>query len=176
MVSSTLTRLRPRLIAPLLPRVVPLMRQWAEDTIIIPAGPCKGEPFRCDTQPFARLFLDEVDTGQWERIATTGPTQTGKSLICYVIPVLYHLFAVVETVAAGLPNLNIAQDKWAEDFLPVIEAAPALRELLPIRGEGSRGGVGQGFGRAGRGVVFFATVGREAVKSQVSRGATLSAR
>ncbi|KKN53094.1 hypothetical protein LCGC14_0606060 [marine sediment metagenome] len=132
--------LQSRLIASILPRPIPSMREWAESTIIIPDGPHKGEPFSCDTQPFARLFFDEVDSGRWERIATTGPTQTGKSLICYVIPILYHLFAIGETVVAGIPTMDIAHDKWFEDFLPVIEASPELRVMLPTRGEGSRGG------------------------------------
>lgn len=129
-----------RCFASVLPRRIPSMREWAESTIIIPDGPHKGEPFSCITQPFSSLFFDSVDSGEWDRIATTGPTQTGKSLICYVIPVLYHLFAIGETVVAGLPTMAMADDKWAEDFLPVIMASPELREMLPTRGEGSRGG------------------------------------
>jgi hypothetical protein len=85
--------------------------------------------FDADLQPFARLFLLELDSGRWDRIVCTGPTQTGKSLICYVIPVLYHLFAIGETVVAGLPTADMADDKWSMDFLPVIEASPTLREL-----------------------------------------------
>lgn len=116
------------------------MCEWAESTIVIPDGPYKGQAFDCRVQPFSGLFFDEVDSGRWERIATTGPTQTGKSLICYVIPVAWHLFAVRETVVAGLPTLDIAQDKWGEDLLPVIEASPELAAMLPKHGEGSRGG------------------------------------
>jgi phage terminase large subunit GpA-like protein len=140
MKSSTLSDLRSRLAEPILPSLIPSMREWAESTIVIPDGPSKGELFSCNTQPFSRLFFDAVDSGEWERIATTGPTQTGKSLICYVIPVLYHLFAIGETVVAGLPTMAMADDKWAEDLLPVIMASPELREMLPTRGEGSRGG------------------------------------
>lgn len=116
------------------------MRAWAESTIIVPDGPYKGERFSCDTQPFSGLFFDEIDSGKWERIAATGPTQTGKTLISFVIPVLHHLAAIGETVVAGLPLMDIAHDKWAEDFTPVIEASPELRSMLPARGEGSRGG------------------------------------
>lgn len=134
------TAVQQRFLAAVVPRRIPSMRTWAESTIIVPDGPHKGERFDCNTQPFSRLFFDTVDSGRWERIVATGPTQTGKSLICYVIPVLYHLFAVGETVVAGLPTMDIAQDKWTEDFLPVIEASPELRELLPSKGEGSRGG------------------------------------
>lgn len=137
---TTLENLRPRLAAVLTPRAVPSMREWAEQTIVIPDGPYKGQAFDCTTQPFAGLFFDQVDSGRWDTIVATGPTQTGKSLICYVIPVLYHLFAVGETVVAGLPTLDIAQDKWGEDLLPVIEASSELSAQLPRNGEGSRGG------------------------------------
>jgi phage terminase large subunit GpA-like protein len=116
------------------------MQQWAESNIVIPDGPYKGERFRCDIQPFSRLFFGAVDTGLWERIAATGPTQTGKSLICHVIPLTYHLFAVGETSVAGITSLDMVADKWSEDILPVIEASPKLRELLPVTGEGGRGG------------------------------------
>jgi phage terminase large subunit GpA-like protein len=85
------------------------------------------------------LFFAEVDSGRWSRVAATGPTQNGKTLMCYVIPVLYHLFEIQETVIVGLPTMDMANDKWTEDFLPVIEAS-RYRDLLPTKGEGSRGG------------------------------------
>lgn len=129
-----------KLKAALLPRAVPSMLQWAAENIVIPDGPHKGERFDPDTQPFARLFFQEVDSGRWDRIVATGPTQTGKSLVCYIVPTLYHLFAVGETVVAGLPTIDMADDKWSQDFLPVIEASPALRRLLPATGPGSRAG------------------------------------
>ncbi len=132
--------IRARLLREVFPRTIPPMREWAEQNIIIPDGPYKGEPFRCDVQPFSRLFFDEIDSGRWERIAATGPSQTGKSLICYVIPVAYHLFAVQETVVAGTPSLDVVADKWSEDLLPAIDASPHLSELLPTKGEGARGG------------------------------------
>lgn len=116
------------------------MRQWAEDTIIIPDGPFKGEPFRVETQPFSGLYLDAVDSRKWPRVAAVGPQQTGKSLLCYVLPVLYHLFGLNETVVAGVPTLLLANDKWEKDFRPTIDASPELAALLPIRGPGSRGG------------------------------------
>lgn len=60
--------------------------------------------------------------------------------MCYVLPVCWHLFEAAEGVIIGLPDMNLAQDKWGDDFLPVIEATPSMRDLLPTRGEGSRGG------------------------------------
>lgn len=130
----------PRLRKALVRNKPPSMLEWACRAIVVPDGPHKGQPFDPDVQPFARLFLSEVDSGKWDRIVATGPTQTGKSLICYVICVLYHLFALGETVVAGVPTLDMADDKWREDFLPVIEASPSLRALLPLKGAGSRAG------------------------------------
>ena len=129
-----------RLRESLLPSRLPLLLEWAQEHLVIPDGPRRGELFDPDVQPFSRIFLSAVDSGQYERIVATGPTQTGKTLICYVLPVLYHLFAVGETVVAGLPTIDMADDKWSQDFLPVIEASPTLQRLLPTIGPGSRSG------------------------------------
>ena len=129
-----------RLRESLLPRRARSVLEWATSTVVIPDGPAKGTMFDPETQPFSRLFLEALDSALWERIVATGPTQTGKSLICYVIPVLHHLFALNETVVAGLPTGDMSDDKWKEDFLPVIEASPELRRLLPATGPGSRSG------------------------------------
>jgi phage terminase large subunit GpA-like protein len=53
---------------------------------------------------------------------------------------MYHLFELQETVIIGLPTMQMAQDKWTEDLLPAIEASRYC-ELLPLTGEGSRGGM-----------------------------------
>lgn len=44
-----------------------------------------------------------------------------------------------ETVICGLPDMDMAGDKWREDILPVIEQS-RYRNLLPRSGSGSRGG------------------------------------
>src|SRR5262249_41212324 len=54
-------------------------------------------------------------------------------------PVLYQLFEAGETVIVGFPDMNMGNDKWMNDFLPVI-AASRYRDLLPTGGEGSRNG------------------------------------
>lgn len=118
------------------------MHAFAEQEIIIPDGPYKGRPFRCSRQPYSGLFLDAVDSGLWNRFVATGPTQSGKTTTCYVIPLLYHLFECGETVIGGIPDMYMALDKWTLDILPVIEAS-RYRELLPTTGVGSRGGMGK---------------------------------
>lgn len=115
------------------------MAEWAEQEVVLPNGPFATHRYRHFRHPVSKLFFDEIDSGRWSRIAALGPTQNGKTLMCYVIPTLYHLFELKETVIVGLPTMEMANDKWSEDFLPVIEAS-RFRELLPLRGEGSRGG------------------------------------
>ena len=115
------------------------MRQFAEDEIIIPEGPFNGRRFRCSRQPYTGLWLDQIDSGRWTRHVATGPTQSGKTLACFIVPLLYHLFEIGETVICGLPDMSMAADKWRVDILPVIERC-RYRDLLPSRGAASRGG------------------------------------
>lgn len=115
------------------------MRQWAEEEVIIPSGPFEGRKLRVDRQPYTGLLLEAFDAGHWNRFAVTGPTQSGKTLMASLVPLMYHLFEVGETAVFGLPKMAMASDKWREDILPVIERT-RYRELLPRRGGGSRGG------------------------------------
>jgi phage terminase large subunit GpA-like protein len=115
------------------------MREFAEQEVIIPDGPFEGRRFRCSRQPYSGLWFDAIDSGMWSRYVGTGPTQSGKTLSCFVIPMLYHLFEVGETVICGLPDMDMAGDKWREDILPVIEQS-RYRNLMPTSGSGSRGG------------------------------------
>lgn len=121
------------------PRALRTMRVFAEEEIIIPDGPFAGRRFRCSRQPYTALWFDQVDSNLWSRCVATGPTQSGKTLACFVIPLLYHLFEVGETVICGLPDMDMAADKWREDILPALERS-RYRDLLPQRGGGSRGG------------------------------------
>lgn len=113
--------------------------EWAEEMIRLPNGPASGERYRHYRHPVSKVYFDELDSGRWSRVAATGPTQNGKTLMCYVIPVMYHLFEMKETVIVGLPSIDMANDKWTEDFLPVIQASE-YASLIPTTGEGSRGG------------------------------------
>lgn len=119
--------------------VVRTMERWVEDEIRLPNGPFADEMYRHARHPVSRLWFRELGSGRWSRYASTGPSQNGKTLMCYGLPVLYHLFEIGETVIVGLPSMDMANDKWQQDFLPVIEASN-YRDLLPKSGEGSRGG------------------------------------
>ena len=83
-----------------------------------------------------------MDSGRWTRIFCTGCVQSGKSLICYVVPICYHLFEVVETTIAGAPTQDVNHDKWDKEIKPIILSSPGLRGLLPTKGPGSREGIG----------------------------------
>lgn len=117
------------------------MRDFAEAEIIIPNGPYQGRRFRADRQPFMVLWFDSIDEAQsagWNRFVVTGPSQSGKTLGCFVIPVLYHLFEIQEDVIVGLPDLDMAADKWKKDLLPVIQRTK-YASLLPNNGAGAKG-------------------------------------
>jgi phage terminase large subunit GpA-like protein len=115
------------------------MRQFAEEELILPTGPHEGRRFRIDRNPFAGLLFDAIDSGLWRRFAVTGPQQSGKTLQAFVLPILYHLFEMKETVIVGLPMMDMAADKWLEDIRPAIEQT-RYRDLLPTGGAGSKGG------------------------------------
>jgi len=102
------------------------LRQFAEQEIVVPDGPYAGRRFRCSRQPYSGLWFDAVDSGRWSRCVATGPTQSGKTLSCFVIPLLYHLFEIGETVICGLPDMDMAGDKWREDILPAIDQSRAI--------------------------------------------------
>lgn len=115
------------------------MREFADTEIVIPDGRFEGRRYNTQRQPYSRLWFDLVDSGRWNRFAATGPTQSGKTLSCFIIPTLYHLFEVQETVICGVPQMEMAKDKWNEDLLPAIEKS-RYRDLLPLKGAGSKGG------------------------------------
>lgn len=115
------------------------MREFAEREIVIPNGPHEGRRFRCEYQPYSGLWFDAIDSGRWNRFVATGPVQSGKTLSCFAVPALYHLFGIGESIILGLPSMDTAEDKWKEDLLPVIERT-RFRDLIPDKGKGSRGG------------------------------------
>jgi phage terminase large subunit GpA-like protein len=146
-------------------RVRPLrtLREFVEQEIILPTGPFEGQLFRVDRHPVVGLLLDEL--AKWRRSAVTGPGQDGKSLCSFVVPILYHLFEVGEDVICGVPNVEMAADKWRDDILPAIEAS-RFKDLLPKRGAGSKGGkvVAVKF-RNGRVLRFMSGGGRDKSKA-----------
>lgn len=118
------------------PKQLRSIRGWAEDEVVIPSGPSEGYHFDSDRLPYSRLLLEEL--GDWQRHVVTGPTQSGKSFHAFVLVIMYYVFELGEDVIVGIPDINMAGDKWAEDILPVIEKSQ-YKDLLPKVGAGSKG-------------------------------------
>lgn len=116
------------------------MAEFAEQEIVLPSGPFEGRKFSMKRQPWTRLWFAEVDSGQYQECCATGPSQSGKTLCCSVIPALYTLFELGQTYIYGIPTIEMATDKWCEDFLPVIERSPFCMQYLPMRGSTARRG------------------------------------
>lgn len=121
------------------PRQLRTRLRWTEQEFIIPAGRVKNFRWTADRQPFAALLLKTMDAERYPRIVILGCTQSGKTQTGFVIPTLYHLFEIREDVICGLPDMDMASDKWNKDLRPAIEASP-YKHLLPDTGAGSRGG------------------------------------
>jgi phage terminase large subunit GpA-like protein len=115
------------------------MREFAESEIIIPTGVYESLRFSCTRQPYSALYFAAVENPYWNRVVAMGPSQSGKTLTCFIIPTLYHLFEIGETVICGLPSMDMATDKWNEDLLPAIERSK-YKEFLPRSGSASKGG------------------------------------
>lgn len=135
------------------PPLPPRKRGGRKNTAGTVAAPQAVEPHSLDVEDLgdARVV--------WRNFIAVGPTQSGKTLTCLIIPVMYHLFEVGETVICVVPDLNMVNDKWTKDFLPAIQAS-RYRTLLPTRGEGSRGGAVSNSVTFGNGVTLkFMTAG-----------------
>jgi hypothetical protein len=120
--------------------IIRTMREFAEQEIVLPGGRYEGRLYSTDRQPFTRLWFKEIDSGRWNRAGAFGSTQSGKTITFHIIPILYHLFEHREKVVVGIPDMNMAKDKWFENFEPVIRRT-RYADLLPDTGAGSRGGM-----------------------------------
>jgi hypothetical protein len=116
--------------------------RWLVEEVYLPndGGPFSGRRFRFEHQPIARLWANEIDSGRWNEFVYTGPSQSGKSFLGYVAPMLYHLTELNESIGFGVPLEEMAGDKWQADLRPVLEASHRLKRFLPRAGPGSAGG------------------------------------
>lgn len=121
------------------PRMVRTFREFAEQEIVLPDGPRAGLRFRCEYMPWTAAVLAEFSAGRYRRYIGSGPVQSGKTLLFFVLPILYHLFEIRENVIIGAPTEDIGKGMYEEKVLPVIQRS-RYRNLLPLKGPGSRGG------------------------------------
>lgn len=115
------------------------IREFAEQELIIPEGKYENHHFNCNRQPYSALLLDALSDTRFNRFAMLGCVQSGKTLQAFVIPLLYHLFEVKESVICGLPTIDMAEDKWNQEIWPALRRTPYRKEM-PDTGAGSRGG------------------------------------
>lgn len=115
------------------------MLDFAESEIVIPGGRFAGYRFSSQRQPFTRLWLNLVASGDFHEFNTTGAVQSGKTILAFVIPILYYLFERAENVIVGIPRLKDAMRKWGNDILPVLDRT-RYKDLKPSYGSGSKRG------------------------------------
>jgi hypothetical protein len=125
--------------AELRPRVRRTMRQFAEEEIILPNGPRENLRFSCAFMPWTGLVLDVFQSGKYRKFFLSGPAQSGKTLVGFVIPTIYQLFEMEDDVIIGVPDIGMAQGIYSEKILPIIQKS-RFADQLPVSGEGSRGG------------------------------------
>lgn len=116
--------------------------EFAEQELVLPNGPFEDDFWREDMQPWAALFIKEVEKQHKEgcnHINLMAPTQSGKTLNGQALICMYHTCEKSEDFVVGVPDLKMANDKWKEDIQPVLKAS-AYQDLLPITGPGSRDG------------------------------------
>lgn len=108
--------------------------------LIVPDGRMRGRRYTFEAQPVWRLWFEAIASGQWSEYVATGPSQSGKTLACFIAPMLYHLTELIEPYVLGVPYEAMVANKWEADVVPVMRASPELRALLPRHGSGSGGG------------------------------------
>ncbi len=113
--------------------------EFATQEIIIPEGQYRGRRFKIERQPYTGLYLAAASDPRWRVVNACGPSQSGKTLVSWVVPILYQLFEMRTNVVAGVPSEEIVKDKWQDDLLPAIRSTRYV-DLLPLRGAASRDG------------------------------------
>ncbi len=114
-------------------------RQFAEEELVLAQGPRRGLRFDTAFMPFTRLVLDEFDRGYYRRFFLSGAVQTGKTVLSFILPVMYHLFELGEDVIIGVPDVSLAQSIYDDRIKPSIVIS-RYHDLIPSKGSGSRGG------------------------------------
>lgn len=113
--------------------------EFAEACLVIPEGRYEGMRFKYDRQPFTRLLLKQLAKREYPRNAITGCVQSGKSLMGYVLVILYYTCELAERVVVALPTMKTAEAKWRHEIRPAM-CASGFAHLLPTVGQGSKHG------------------------------------
>ena len=115
---------------------MPSIEEFAREHIMVQTGPWAGRPFQPEKSPIARHFwpvLFDEDLTRYEHYSITGPSQSGKTLSAVIIPIVYTLFCLQESVILASPLMEIAGSKFSEEIWPMLKSDPALSALLLAR-------------------------------------------
>lgn len=132
--------------------------EFATTKIIVPDGPYAGEKYSLSRQPYSRHWFKAMDTGRYLEGVGVKPTQGGGTLTFVIIPLCKHLCHDRHTNVMGMPDTNMAADKWSVDIKPVI-LRTEYADLLPRKGPGSQGGFPPTITLDGGGVLRFMAAG-----------------
>ena len=118
------------------------IEQFAEEEVFLPndGGPFEGQLFAVRRQPFVSLLWKEMQSPRWSEVWVTGCVQSGKTLMAFVIPLVYMIVELKKSPIAAIPDGTMVSDKWSVDVEPVFKANREFEELLPVKGPGSKGG------------------------------------
>ena len=98
--------LRPREILPLY--------EWAMEHIRVPSGPHAGSRLSASAQPVSDLVLRAMSETTARAVVLVAPAQSGKSLVGWLIPLLYWSIERGAPVGMGVPTRYLCDDLIAE--------------------------------------------------------------
>jgi len=128
--------LRPRAILPLY--------DWAIEHVRVPSGPHAGARLTASAQPVSDLILREMSRTDRRAVCLVAPAQSGKSLIGWLVPLLYWAIERGAPVGMGVPTRYLAAERWDSMIRPALEASPTLARHLPRSGRGGLHYTGMG--------------------------------
>src|SRR4051812_10751675 len=94
------------------------LRTFVESEVKLPDGPRKGDTFDASWPAWVGDLMLLMTGEQWAEIWMTGPRQTGKTLMGFSAPLLYHLFEVGEDIICLVPEMRKAEMIWKKKILP----------------------------------------------------------
>ncbi len=121
------------------PAQIRTLRAFVEAEIELPDGPRKGDKFDGEFPSWQGELLEMEEGDEFNEFWKTGSRQSGKTLLGFEAPLLYHLFEMHEDVICLVPEMSKARTIWLKKIQPVIERS-RYAHLLPKTGRGSRGG------------------------------------
>jgi phage terminase large subunit GpA-like protein len=112
------------------PEALVTVSEWADRHRVLPSTSAEPGPWRTARTPYLAEIMDCLSTGShWERVvlvkgAQLGATETALNWIGYII---HHAPGLALLV---MPSLDMARRNTRTRLDPMIEATPALRDLI----------------------------------------------